>query len=188
MSSGRLRTKISAGATTKIGATMPNTAQVPRQPTRTNNDAATNGIPSLAMPVPRLAMPMARPRLRTNHCAMVTLMTREPSKASPAITSEQRTSTNCQKFCTRLESNKPGPSMSTPMTMIPRPPCRSIHGPSSGTIIAATPISKVRISENAPRETPSSSVIGLRKMLNVLENANVPAMLTRIATPTIYQP
>jgi len=70
--------------------------------------------------------------------------------------------------------------MSTPSTRTPRPPWRSIHAPSSGTIIAATPISKVRISENAPRETPSSWVMGLRKMLRVLEKANVPAMLTRI--------
>ena len=55
-------------------------------------------------------------------------------------------------------------------------------------ISAATPISNVRISEKEPRETPSSSVIGLRKMLNVLEKAKVPAMLTRIPTPTMYQP
>jgi hypothetical protein len=46
----------------------------------------------------------------------------------------------------------------------------------------------VRINENAPRVTPNSSVIGLRKMLNVLEKANVPAMLTKMATPTMYQP
>jgi hypothetical protein len=46
----------------------------------------------------------------------------------------------------------------------------------------------VRINENAPRETPSSAVIGLRKMLKVLEKAKVPAMLTRIATATMYQP
>ena len=51
---------------------------------------------------------MARPRLRTNHCAIVTLITREPSRASPAITNEQRTKTNCQKFCTRPESSNPG--------------------------------------------------------------------------------
>jgi hypothetical protein len=31
-------------------------------------------------------------------------------------------------------------------------------------------------------------VIGLRKMLSVLENESVPAMWTRIATPTMYQP
>ena len=61
-------------------------------------------------------------------------------------------------------------------------------GSFSGTISAETPISKVRISENAPRETPNSSVIGLRKMLNVLEKAKVPAMLTRMPTPTMYQP
>ena len=133
-------------------------------------------------------MPMARPRLRTNHCAIVTFITREPSRASPAITNEQRTKTNCQKLCTRPESSNPVPSMSAPRTRTPRPPWRSIHGPRSGTISAAMPISNVRISEKAPRETPSSSVIGLRKMLNVLEKAKVPAMLTRIPTPTMYQP
>ncbi len=188
MSSGLRRMKINAGAMTNSGATMPNTAQVPRQPIRTNKDAAIKGMPSLARPVPKLAMPIARPRLRTNHWAIVTLMTQEPSKASPAITKEQRTKTNCQKLCTRLESNSPVPSIRTPRTRTPRPPWRSIHGPSSGTISAATPISKVRINENAPRETFSSSVIGLRKMLSVLENANVPAMLTRMPTPTMYQP
>ena len=78
--------------------------------------------------------------------------------------------------------------MSTPKTSTPRPPWRSIHEPSMGTINAATPISKVRISENAPRVTPSSSVIGLRKMLSVLEKAKVPAMLTRMPTATMYQP
>ena len=150
MSSGLRRTKINAGATTKSGAMMPNTAQVLRQPMRTNKDAATKGMLSLAMPVPKLAMPIARPRWRTNHWAIVTLMTREPSNASPAMTNEQRTRTNCQKLCTWLESNKPAPSIMTPRTSTPRPPWRSIHGPSSGTIIAATPISKVRISENAP--------------------------------------
>ena len=138
---------------TNSGATMPNTAHVPRQPIRTNKDAAIKGMPSLARPVPKLAMPIARPRLRTNHWAIVTLMTQEPSKASPAITKEQRTRTNCQKLCTRLESNSPAPSIRTPRTRTPRPPWRSIHGPSSGTISAATPISKVRINENAPRET-----------------------------------
>jgi hypothetical protein len=180
--------KMSAGTTTRSGATMPKIAHVLRHPTSTNRDAAHKGIVNLATPVPKLAMPMARPRLRTNHCAIVTFMTREPSRASPAITNEQRTMTNCQKFCTRAESSNPVPSMRTPRTRTPRPPWRSIHGPRSGTISAATPISNVRISEKAPRETPSSSVIGFRKMLNVLEKANVPAMLTRIPTPTMYQP
>jgi hypothetical protein len=32
----------------------------------------------------------------------------------------------------------------------------------------------VRINENAPREMPSSSVIGLRKMLSVLEKSECP--------------
>ena len=50
------------------------------------------------------------------------VITEDPRSASPAITSEQRTKTNCQKFCTKLESNRPAPSMSTPRTRCARPP------------------------------------------------------------------
>ena len=48
MSSGLRRMKINAGAMTNSGATMPNTAQVPRQPIRTNKDAAIKGMPSFS--------------------------------------------------------------------------------------------------------------------------------------------
>ena len=45
-----------------------------------------------------------------------------------------------------------------------------------------------RSSEKTPRDTPRSSVIGLRKMLRVLARANEEATLAMNPTATMYQP
>ena len=55
-----------------------------------------------AKPMPMLETAMARPRFRTNHRAIMTLITMYPSKASPIVTKVQRTRTNCQKTSTWL--------------------------------------------------------------------------------------
>ncbi len=68
------------------------------------------------------------------------------------------------------------------------PPWRSITGPINDTMTAQTRISPVRTSEKAPRDTPNSSVTGLRKMLKVLEREKTDATFERTPTPTMYQP
>ena len=45
-----------------------------------------------------------------------------------------------------------------------------------------------RNNENTPREMPSSSVKGLRKILKVLASAKEEATFARKPTATIYQP
>ena len=81
----------------------------------------------------------------------------------------QRNRRNCQNVATWLIKRNPSPTTSAPPDISHRPPKRSTIGPTSGAIAPAMRISPERSNENSPRETPKSSVNGLRKTLSVLD-------------------
>src|SRR5688572_30123061 len=158
-----------AGITTNTSVMIPNIDQVQRQPSQTNKLAVTIGIRTFDSPCPRLAIAMALPRLRTNQREIVTLTTMWHMNTPPTVTNSHRSNRNCEKALTWLNSTKPSPATSAPPAINQRPPYRSTKGPTNGAIDAPMRISPERNSENTPRDTPRSSVKGLRKTLNVLD-------------------
>ena len=102
-------------------------------PARQPNWLTTAVIASGAMPTP-IGTPIApsataRPRLRTNHFASVTLTMRLPISAAPAANITPRSAIHCQSSVTSLVRNSEVPRIVTPVTMNARPPKRSTYAP-----------------------------------------------------------
>ena len=141
----------------------PSTCQPARQPNSSTMAVSGGAITMPPIEKPTAAAPMARPRRSTNHLESVTLTTRLPIIAEPAMNSRPRSTSHCHHSSMCPIANIVEATRTPPTSITPRPPRRSTWAPMKKPIAPVTNWPTVWASVNSVRDQPRSSVIGTRK-------------------------